>query len=99
MVTCMMKSSTLCVAIILVVALTCSLTLILTQFLNKGKVKVVTNATVASYLILVISLAVLAMTFAFIYGEYKTIIAYKGINLTRFSSAHNDDVILCQPET
>lgn len=59
--------------LVLLVALTCSLTVIMTEWLNNGDIKVINSITVQIFLIIIISMAILVMVSIFVLSKYYSI--------------------------
>ena len=66
MVTCKMKKGAICTMLLLLAALACCLTVILTGWLNDGDIEVITSTTVQIFLIVIISAAIIVMLSVFI---------------------------------
>ena len=69
MVTCKMKSGTSAGTLILVAFLSLGLTLILTEWLNSSQTRVITDVVIHVYLIILITISILAMTLMITVGE------------------------------
>ena len=69
MVTCKMKSGTSAGTLALVAVLSLGLTLILTEWLNSSQTRVITDVVIHVYLIILITISILAMTLMITVGE------------------------------
>lgn len=85
MVNCQMRSGTLCTVMCLVVAVTCCLTLFLTEFLNSqsdSSVRVVTNSTVLTFLLVILSVSSFMMICVNVAGRLH--VSFLDISITSY---------------